>query len=102
MNGPHPGGQPIEEYTVNAAEAIKAQEQIDAEAWATVKNDPVDPHGFFHVCEHHEGTEHAGHYFLTYCIVCPEDQGNGHESAAAYQARMDARNAEWDGIELPF
>lgn len=80
---------------MNSNEAIAQQTAVDADVWARLKNDPVDPHGFFHSCSHHDGTEHEGHYFLTYCVVCPEDTGNGKISEEAL-ARLNAeRDARW-------
>lgn len=77
---------------------VAQQEQVDAAAWARVKNDPVDPMGFFDHCEEH------GNMFLTYCVVCPEDHGNGKVSEAARKAHQEA----WDAWlvaeygEVPF
>jgi hypothetical protein len=68
---------------------VAQQEQVDAEAWARVKFDPVDPHGFFEQCEEH------GNLFLTYCVLCPEDSPNGKVSEAALKAQLEARNARW-------
>lgn len=77
----------------NTAALIKAQDEADAAAWQTIKNDPVDPHGFFQTCGLHP--EHPGHLFLTHCVICPEDTGNGRVSAAALAAQQAAREAAW-------
>lgn len=77
----------------NTTEFIKAQDAADAAAWARIKNDPVDPMGFFDQCNLHP--EHPGHLFLTYCVICPEDTGNGKISEAALAAQLAARDAAW-------
>lgn len=82
----------------NTAAMIKAQDAADAAAWQVVKNDPVDPVGFFAECNFHP--EHPGHLFLTYCVICPEGKGHGKWTEAA-QAEYDAVvRADWD--EVPF
>jgi hypothetical protein len=82
----------------STAAMIKAQDEADAAAWQTIKNDPVDPCGFFQDCALHP--EHPGHYFLTYCVICPEDTGNGKVSAAAREAAAAALMA--DCPDVPF
>jgi cytochrome c len=74
---------------------VAQQEQVDAKVWAIVKNDPVDPTGFFHECE-----EHGGNMFLTYCVVCPEGEGNGKRTKEQMAAALEAVFAEMD--EVPF
>jgi hypothetical protein len=75
---------------------VAQQEQVDAEAFARVRFDE-DPHGFFHECEEH------GNWFLTYCVVCPEDHGNGKVSEAALKDQQAARDARWLAeCEVPF
>ena len=77
---------------MNIEEAMNAQAAVDAEFAARIAHD-YDPEGFVHSCIHHDGTVHEGHIFLTYCVVCPEDTGNGRESDAARMAR-EARTAQ--------
>lgn len=86
---------------MNRAAALKLQADTDAPVWARIKNDPVDPHGFFDTCELHP--DHPGHMFLTYCVICPEDTGNGKVSEAAQAAAQAAREAQWQAeYPVPF
>lgn len=84
---------------ITAEAAATRQETVDREAAAAIRFD-YDPEGFLHSCIHHEGTEHAGHCFLTYCVVCPADQGNGRVSDEARAATTAALAA--DLPDLPF
>lgn len=86
---------------MNRAESLKLQDEADAAAWQTIKNDPVDAHGFFQDCNLHP--EAPGHLFLTYCVICPEDTGNGRVSEAARAAAQAAREAKWvEEYPMPF
>lgn len=81
----------------NTAPLIKAQDEADAAAWAAIRHD-YDAHGFFHQCNLHP--EHPGHLYLTHCVICPEDGGNGRESTAAREARRAALIKDYP--DLPF
>lgn len=81
----------------STAAMIKAQDTADAPAYAAIKHD-YDAHGFFQECALHP--EHPGHLFLTYCVICPEDTGNGKASKAAREAARAALIADYP--ELPF
>lgn len=66
------------------------QSEVDAEAWAAIAND-YDPEGFRQHCDEHD------HSFLTYCVICPVDHGNGRisdEAHARNRAALDAKLAE--------
>ncbi len=82
---------------MNRAAALKLQDTTDAPAYAAIKND-YDAHGFFQTCGLHP--EHPAHPFLTYCVVCPEDHGNGKASKAAREAARAALIADYP--EMPF
>lgn len=77
---------------------ITEQAAADAEAYARIQFD-YDPASFFHLCEEHHNE------FLTHCVICPEDHGNGRESDAARMAR-EARAAQdlaqRFGADVPF
>ena len=81
----------------NTAALIKAQDEADAPAYAAIRHD-YDAHGFFQTCERHP--EHPGHLFLTHCVICPEDQGNGLVSTAAREAARAELIAGYP--DLPF
>lgn len=70
----------------STAEMIRKQDAADANFYAAIKND-YDPTGYIKDCDLHP--EHPGHYFYAYCVICPEDTGNGKVSDAAYRARLN-------------
>lgn len=76
----------------STVEMINKQDAADAPVWARIKHD-VDPGGWWQECNLHP--EHAGHAFLSYCVICPEDTGNGKISEAAREAAQAARDAKF-------
>lgn len=70
------------------AAQIAEQAAVDAEAYARIQHD-YDPTSFFSHCEEHHNE------FLTYCVICPEDTGNGKISEAALAAQLAERDARW-------
>lgn len=76
---------------------VDQQVAVDAATWALVCHDD-DPQNFFHTCDEHENS------YLTYCVACPEGEGNGkrtEEQVAAAQAAWEAAvNEGFD--EVPF
>jgi hypothetical protein len=74
---------------------VAQQEQVDAKVWQAVQHD-YDPQGFFFTCEDHSNS------FLTYCVACPEGEGNGKRTKEQMEAAMAAVFADPMLDEVPF